>query len=108
MWTMIFRSFATTFPLVTVFFQAERGIRDYKVTGVQTCALPILPDPQVASAAPGLTIPRLSRPPALGDFFSMTPQGDVALQMAKVTGFAQRNPHDGEPVSEPKIGRAHV
>src|SRR5688500_5576575 len=24
--------------------QAEDGIRDYKVTGVQTCALPILPD----------------------------------------------------------------
>src|ERR1022692_3306029 len=25
-----------------LFFQAEDGIRDYKVTGVQTCALPIL------------------------------------------------------------------
>src|ERR1022692_5019980 len=24
-----------------VFFQGEAGIRDYKVTGVQTCALPI-------------------------------------------------------------------
>src|SRR6266850_811341 len=29
------------------FFQAEDGIRDYKVTGVQTCALPIS-----AAAAP--------------------------------------------------------
>src|SRR5256885_8723159 len=35
------------FPLVIrrvcffFFFQAEDGIRDYKVTGVQTCALPI-------------------------------------------------------------------
>src|SRR6266446_9579452 len=27
---------------VFFFFQAEDGIRDYKVTGVQTCALPIL------------------------------------------------------------------
>src|SRR2546426_7939154 len=27
--------------LVCFFFQAEDGIRDYKVTGVQTCALPI-------------------------------------------------------------------
>src|SRR5688500_20403143 len=27
--------------LVSFFFQAEDGIRDYKVTGVQTCALPI-------------------------------------------------------------------
>src|SRR5688500_19264678 len=26
------------------FFQAEDGIRDYKVTGVQTCALPISDD----------------------------------------------------------------
>src|SRR3972149_6757109 len=26
---------------VLVFFQAEDGIRDYTVTGVQTCALPI-------------------------------------------------------------------
>src|SRR5688500_19123563 len=28
--------------LIFFFFQAEDGIRDYKVTGVQTCALPIL------------------------------------------------------------------
>src|SRR5256885_6610511 len=27
--------------LPLLFFQAEDGIRDYKVTGVQTCALPI-------------------------------------------------------------------
>src|SRR5256885_3621756 len=30
------------FFLFFFFFQAEDGIRDYKVTGVQTCALPIL------------------------------------------------------------------
>src|SRR2546426_10975149 len=35
-----------TYPYICVFvffffFQAEDGIRDYKVTGVQTCALPI-------------------------------------------------------------------
>src|SRR5256885_10360421 len=28
-------------PFNFFFFQAEDGIRDYKVTGVQTCALPI-------------------------------------------------------------------
>src|SRR2546426_9042454 len=27
--------------IIFFFFQAEDGIRDYKVTGVQTCALPI-------------------------------------------------------------------
>src|SRR5256885_3245130 len=30
-----------SFILTLFFFQAEDGIRDYKVTGVQTCALPI-------------------------------------------------------------------
>src|SRR5262249_61245691 len=29
--------------VVVFFFQAEDGIRDWSVTGVQTCALPILP-----------------------------------------------------------------
>src|SRR5690606_39478611 len=38
------------------FFQAEDGIRDFHVTGVQTCALPILPLEAYASAIPfGLT-----------------------------------------------------
>jgi Domain of unknown function (DUF5916) len=31
----------------------------------------------------------------------MKPEGETAMQMAKVTGFQQRNPHDGAPVSEP-------
>jgi hypothetical protein len=50
---------------------------------------------------PAITIPRLSRPPTLDDFLSMEPQGEIALQMVKVTGFRQRTPHDGEAVSEP-------
>src|SRR5256885_10848311 len=32
---------ATQRATLRFFFQAEDGIRDYKVTGVQTCALPI-------------------------------------------------------------------
>src|SRR5256885_11755897 len=36
------------------FFQAEDGIRDYKVTGVQTCALPIY-SPASASRIAGTT-----------------------------------------------------
>src|SRR5437763_3824721 len=38
-----------TAPVISVsffFFQAEDGIRDTSVTGVQTCALPICPDPR--------------------------------------------------------------
>ncbi len=56
--------------------------------------------PTHALAPPALTIPRLTRAPALEDFLSMKPEGEIALQMAKVTGFVQRNPHDGEKVSE--------
>src|SRR2546426_6286776 len=41
------------------FFQAEDGIRDYKVTGVQTCALPI-----------SRRRPRLSRPPPSKNAFA--------------------------------------
>src|SRR5256885_11156969 len=33
--------------LLFFFFQAEDGIRDYKVTGVQTCALPIYAHPEL-------------------------------------------------------------
>src|SRR5256885_11836279 len=38
------------------FFQAEDGIRDYKVTGVQTCALPISMTLAFASAYGGSTV----------------------------------------------------
>src|SRR5688500_19842906 len=34
-------SFDSCWSSISFFFQAEDGIRDYKVTGVQTCALPI-------------------------------------------------------------------
>src|SRR5690606_41090867 len=34
------------------FFQAEDGIRDFHVTGVQTCALPISSNPHLAAWAP--------------------------------------------------------
>ena len=34
-------SVAVNWNFFFFFFQAEDGIRDYKVTGVQTCALPI-------------------------------------------------------------------
>jgi hypothetical protein len=60
----------------------------------------VRPAPKPAVAPPALTIPRLSRAPALEDFLGMKPEGEVALQMARVTGFVQRNPHDGDKVSE--------
>src|SRR5256885_6728341 len=67
------------------FFQAEDGIRDYKVTGVQTCALPILQriidrcaqvDGDIAIFAHGhvlriLTAVWLGLPPNHGQLFAL-------------------------------------
>src|SRR5258706_11176136 len=63
------------------FFQAEDGIRDWSVTGVQTCALPIsnyvadgrvvVPDLRVRTIAPATTI---------------------AIENANVCGSVQRTP----------------
>src|SRR3989454_7405662 len=39
-------------PQFVFFFQAEDGIRDYKVTGVQTCALPISAQLQIKGPLP--------------------------------------------------------
>src|SRR5256885_3594194 len=75
------------------FFQAEDGIRDYKVTGVQTCALPIWRGGAFQSSAltgypiemllhalrPYLTIFHCSED-ALGLFWFLLDQGKVYLQ----------------------------
>jgi hypothetical protein len=61
----------------------------------------VKPAPRPKVPPPVLTIPRLTKAPALEDFLSMKPEGETALQMVKVTDFVQRNPHDGEKVSEP-------
>src|SRR5690625_4157545 len=46
---------ATTATLTNFFFQAEDGIRDGHVTGVQTCALPILINPYYTFKAENLS-----------------------------------------------------
>src|SRR5205807_5464157 len=46
------------FILFFFFFQAEDGIRDYKVTGVQTCALPISVPLRRAGVRPAIPTPR--------------------------------------------------
>src|SRR2546430_8214416 len=45
----------TSVGLLFFFFQAEDGIRDLTVTGVQTCALPICIVPQASHPAPAMT-----------------------------------------------------
>src|SRR5256885_13166020 len=64
------------------FFQAEDGIRDYKVTGVQTCALPIfgVTGPFLFVSSCGLrgTVPRRGCIQILGE----------AIEFSAVVGLA--------------------
>src|SRR5207302_4063830 len=73
------------------FFQAEDGIRDFHVTGVQTCALPISPLQTAAppaaqvAAAPASTAPRevlAADPAVLGQLQSAPP---VAPQIGRAS-----------------------
>jgi hypothetical protein len=61
---------------------------------------PIARGGTATSGAAHLSIPRLSHPPTLESFLSMQPEGDTARAMVKVSGFVQRNPHDGSPASQ--------
>src|SRR5690606_39287902 len=47
------------------FFQAEDGIRDFHVTGVQTCALPIWPAERIDAPADRLDLAKLAVDEAL-------------------------------------------
>src|SRR5256885_3184063 len=62
---------------VFFFFQAEDGIRDYKVTGVQTCALPISIDLRLPCLEPAirLMVSSINVPP-----MSFTPPFSTATQ----------------------------
>ena len=53
-----------------------------------------------AATSSQVVIPRLAHPPALEDFLSMQPGTTNTSQMVKVTGFIQRNPHNGDPASQ--------
>src|SRR3712207_7034405 len=56
-----------------LFFQAEDGIRDIGVTGVQTCALPILIEESVQASRNGVAI-----------------TADVAKTLEEITGAAAK------------------
>ena len=60
-----------------------------------------LPPQNSTNQVTTLVIPRLSSAPLLENFLSMRPEGEPATQMVKVTGFIQRDPHDGQPASQP-------
>src|SRR2546430_7951509 len=79
--------------LVFFFFQAEDGIRDLTVTGVQTCALPISRETVV-----GAERPRRARPGQ--------PQRHMGVSRGAVPSARRRPPADrvsGDPVPAPGV-----
>src|SRR5205807_5573678 len=81
------------------FFQAEDGIRDYKVTGVQTCALPIYLFCQMNSAntATVYSTPGVRRVVGLGAKPSSIPDHEIESLQILVRSRAE---------TVPEIGRA--
>lgn len=49
---------------------------------------------------PTLSIPKVHHPPSLEDFLDMEPSPAMEGKLLKVTGFTQRLPRDGDPVSQ--------
>ena len=47
-----------------------------------------------------VNIPRIDRAPTLEDFAGMQASSALAREMARITGFVQRNPIDGNPASQ--------
>src|SRR5256885_11242370 len=101
--------------LVFFFFQAEDGIRDYKVTGVQTCALPISLSEHrfLADEAAGLleikgeTQADLVRHVGIVDVVAVVA---AALFHAQTRERLESGGHESEfaPRCDGKIGRANV
>src|SRR3712207_336795 len=89
--------------LLFFFFQAEDGIRDIGVTGVQTCALPISRPAHRAGAGPRPGA-RRRRPGGLGHLPPVG--GDPVRPERRAAGRAARRPHRGR--GEPGVRRDHA
>src|SRR5207244_8465847 len=88
-------------------FQAEDGIRDDLVTGVQTCALPISPLPASRAPTAAAYVPAAIVVPRLASSRNV-PRAPAARR--SVRGWTARPTADGSPLTvsstAPKIGRA--
>src|SRR3712207_1099429 len=66
------------------FFQAEDGIRDIGVTGVQTCALPISPSATGWLNAVADTSPDVAACPSVGELFSFEGSADFCAPVGRL------------------------
>src|SRR6266511_5135308 len=75
-------------------FLAEDGIRDFHVTGVQTCALPILTRPRWCISSSWITTPRAQgrrrEPPPSGPRNDALPRRDRARRLRPAFAVGDR------------------
>src|SRR5256885_50345 len=92
------------------FFQAEDGIRDYKVTGVQTCALPICPAISSSDQIPCTSPGRMGDGAALGAVAAAgvsAAAGTVAwVERAALRCLSQRGTMPRTPTIRPRAKAA--
>src|SRR5256885_2018802 len=84
------------------FFQAEDGIRDYKVTGVQTCALPILAGMALAAslftALPAMAqnaTPKVQIKTSMGDIVLELNEAKAPKTVANFMQYVRDKHYDG-------------
>jgi hypothetical protein len=70
------------------------------LTGLLLAPVSVRAQAEPAASRPVVTIPKVARPPTLEDFLEMKPSGELAGQLAKVEGFIQREPSDGQPATQ--------
>src|SRR5258706_14461320 len=91
------------------FFQAEDGIRDWSVTGVQTCALPIcfsgpasrcIFKPDRKSSSPGIRLGvSASKPSTSSEQNASTKSSTISQPPSESTARIGRTPHSLKPMS---------
>src|SRR2546426_4986982 len=82
-------------PCFVFFFQAEDGIRDYKVTGVQTCALPI------CSRVIALMLPRGAQSRRLGGIWRLLQHIPAAGPESRAEGGESRSEEHTSELQSP-------
>src|SRR5260370_20966607 len=84
------------------FFQAEDGIRDSSVTGVQTCALPIVSDGVVRLAEPQAVVPTLACSTS-GEMVKESPKGLVRMVGRKLGAMPRPRRTVPKPPDRPTL-----
>src|SRR5207249_6187953 len=86
------------------FFQAEDGIRDRNVTGVQTCALPIYPGAELVAAARARDVNVVTVPGPTAVAAALSVSG-LAADRYLFLGFLPRKGGERRRSEERRVGK---